>query len=86
MNSVVLKPGRDKAVRNRHHWIFSGAIHDLPDFEDGAILAVRSSEGDLLGHAYFNRKSAITGRMISFGGEAPEAAVRTSLRDSRWSR
>ena len=79
MNAVVLKPGRDKAVRNRHHWIFSGAIRDLPDFEDGAILAVRSSGGDLLGHAYFNRKSAIIGRMISFGAESPEAAVRASL-------
>jgi 23S rRNA (cytosine1962-C5)-methyltransferase len=79
VSSVVLKPGRDKAVRNRHHWIFSGAIRDLPDFEDGAILAVRSSGGDLLGHGYFNRKSAITGRMISFGEDAPEAAVRASL-------
>jgi 23S rRNA (cytosine1962-C5)-methyltransferase len=79
LNPVVLKPGRDKAVRTRHHWIFSGAIRDLPDFEDGAVLAVRSSGGDLLGHAYFNRKSAITGRMISFGGEEPEAAVRASL-------
>ncbi len=79
MNAAVLKPGRDKAVRNRHHWIFSGAIRELPDFEDGAILPVRSAEGDLLGHGYFNRKSSITGRMISFGEEPPEAAVRRSV-------
>jgi len=79
MNAVVLKPGRDKAVRNRHHWIFSGAIRDLPDFEDGDVLTVRSSGGDLLGHGYFNRKSAITGRMIAFGAEPPEEAVRASL-------
>ena len=79
MNAVILKPGRDKAVRNRHHWIFSGAIREMPDFEDGAVLAVRSSGGDLLGHGYFNRKSAITGRMIGFGAEPPEAAVRASL-------
>ncbi len=76
MNAVVLKPGRDKAVRNRHHWIFSGAIRDLPGFEDGAILPVRSAEGELLGHAYFNRRSSIAGRMVSFGAEAPETAVR----------
>lgn len=79
MTAVVLKPGRDKAVRNRHHWIFSGAIRDLPDFEDGAILPVRDARGELLGHGYFNRKSSITGRMISFGEEAPEAAVRRGL-------
>ncbi len=79
MTAVVLKPGRDKAVRNRHHWIFSGAIRDLPDFEDGAVLPVRDAKGELLGHGYFNRKSSITGRMISFGDEPPEAAVRRSL-------
>ena len=73
MKAVVLKPGRDKAVRNKHHWIFSGAIRDLPDFEDGAVLPVHSSGGELLGHAYFNRKSSITGRMIAFGSRAPRS-------------
>jgi 23S rRNA (cytosine1962-C5)-methyltransferase len=79
VNAVVLKPGRDKAVRNRHHWIFSGAIKDMPEFEDGDILQVRGAGGDLLGHAYFNRKSSITGRMVGFGEEPPERAVRRSL-------
>ncbi len=79
MESVVLKPGKDKAVRNRHHWIFSGAIARLPDFENGAILPVRSSAGDLLGHAYFNRNASITGRMVSFGKAVPEDAVRAGL-------
>jgi len=79
MKAVVLKPGRDKAIRHRHHWIFSGAVRDLPDFEDGAVLPVRASDGELLGHGYFNRKSSITGRMVSFGEEPPEAAVRRSL-------
>jgi 23S rRNA (cytosine1962-C5)-methyltransferase len=79
VKAVVLKPGRDKAVRNKHHWIFSGAIRDLPDFEDGTVLPVHSSDGELLGHGYFNRKSSITGRMIAFGAEPPEAAVRRSV-------
>jgi 23S rRNA (cytosine1962-C5)-methyltransferase len=26
MNSVILKPGRDKPLRGHHPWIFSGAI------------------------------------------------------------
>ena len=79
MDSVILKPGRDKAVRNHHHWIFSGAVRTLPDFEGGAILPVRAADGDLLGHAYFNRCSSIVGRMVSFGKTAPEDAVRQSL-------
>ena len=79
MKAVVLKPGRDKAIRHRHHWIFSGAVRDMPDFEDGAVLPVRGADGELLGHGYFNRKSSITGRMVSFGEEPPEAAIRRSL-------
>ena len=79
MNAAVLKRGRDKAVKNRHHWIFSGAIQSLPDFEDGAILPVQSAEGELLGQAYFNRKSSITGRMVSFGAEPAETAIRAGL-------
>jgi len=79
MDSVVLKPGRDKAVRNRHHWIFSGAVRTMPDFENGGLVPVLSAGGDLLGHAYFNRNSSIIGRMVSFGGQAPEAAIRESV-------
>lgn len=79
MKAVVLKPGRDKAIRHRHHWIFSGAVRDMPDFEDGTVLPVRAADGELLGHGYFNRKSSITGRMVSFGEEPPETAIRRSL-------
>jgi 23S rRNA (cytosine1962-C5)-methyltransferase len=79
MDGVILKPGKDKAVRNRHHWIFSGAIGTMPDFDNGSILPVRSADGDLLGHAYFNRDSSITGRMVSFGKSAPEDAIRQSI-------
>jgi 23S rRNA (cytosine1962-C5)-methyltransferase len=64
--AVILKKGKDKPIKNRHHWIFSGAIETLPSFDDGEILSVTSFEGHFLGLAYFNRKGAISGRMISF--------------------
>ncbi len=80
MEGVILKPGKDKAVRNRHHWIFSGAIQTLPAFENGSVLPVRSADGDILGHAYFNRGSSITGRMVSFGKTAPEDAIRQNVK------
>jgi len=83
MESVILKPGKDKAVRNRHHWIFSGAIQRLPDFENGSILAVRSADGDILGQAYFNRKSSITGRMLSFGNVSAEDALRRNFESAQ---
>jgi 23S rRNA (cytosine1962-C5)-methyltransferase len=38
-----------------------------------------SAGGDILGYAYFNRRSAIIGRMVSFGKTAPEDALRESV-------
>ncbi len=76
---VVLKKNKDKAVRNRHHWIFSGAVQILPDFEDGDILGVQSFEGDFLGYAYFNRRSSIIGRMLTFDRTPPLQAVEGSM-------
>lgn len=78
-SGVILKPGREKPILNRHCWIFSGAISSLPQFIDGDILSVYSCEGALLGHAYFNRSSSIIGRMISFGEIAPLEAIAKSL-------
>jgi 23S rRNA (cytosine1962-C5)-methyltransferase len=76
---VVLKPGKEKALRNRHHWIFSGAVGRFPDFEDGEILEVLDSAGGHLGAGYFNRKSSIVGRMLSFGGTPPYEALSDNL-------
>lgn len=76
---VILKPGKDKPVRNHHHWIFSGAIQTLPSFVDGDILPVYSSSGAFLGHGYFNRKSAIIGRMITFNETSPLEAIKQNV-------
>lgn len=76
---VVLKPSRDKAIRNHHHWIFSGAIKSLPSFVDGDLLPVYDSEGNLLGTGYFNRKSGIIGRMVSFDDTPPLEMIHNNL-------
>jgi 23S rRNA (cytosine1962-C5)-methyltransferase len=41
-------------------------VKRLPDFENGAILPVRGTDGSHLGYGYFNRDSSIIGRMLSF--------------------
>lgn len=78
-NGVILKPGKDKAVRNYHHWIFSGAVQAYPSFQDGHILPVYSSEGQLLGSGYFNRRSGIAGRMVSFDATPPLESIEQRL-------
>ncbi len=76
---IVLKASKEKAILNRHHWIFSGAIAHAPPFTDGATLPVFSAKGDLLGYGYFNSRGSIRGRMLSFGAAKPEEAVRANL-------
>lgn len=78
-SAVVLHSGKEKAILNRHQWIFSGAVKSAPDFENGALLPVRAADGRLLGTAYFNRKCSIVGRMIAFGDEPPLDALRRKL-------
>lgn len=68
---VILKPGREKALRQRHHWIFSGAIQSLPSFKDGDLLPVYAADGQSMGTGYFNRSSGIIGRMLSFDETPP---------------
>ncbi|MDH7492782.1 MAG: class I SAM-dependent rRNA methyltransferase [Candidatus Saccharicenans sp.] len=78
---VILKPGREKSVLNRHHWIFSGAIQSYPEnFVNGQIYPVYSAGGQLLGHAYFNQKCSLAGRLVSFGDIPPADALRHNLR------
>ena len=81
-SKVVLKKGKEKAIKNRHHWIFSGAIKNMPEFENGTILPVCSSDDEFLGYAYFNRHSSITGRMLSFDNTPGYEAVRDNIKRS----
>ena len=70
MKRIHLKDKKEKAVLRRHPWVFSGAIERRdPDISDGEIAAVCSSRGDVLGHGYFNGRTQISVRMLSFGGE-----------------
>jgi 23S rRNA (cytosine1962-C5)-methyltransferase len=80
---VILHKNKDKAIRNRHHWIFSGAIKRLPPgFENGSILPVHSFEGEHLGYAYFNQKCSVAGRMLSFDETPPLEAVKKNIEDA----
>lgn len=79
---VILKPGREKALYNRHPWIFSGAIDTRPNPCSGEIMPVYSSKGDLLGHAFLNSKSQLIGRVVSFGNEDPYDAIKRHLEEA----
>ncbi len=78
-DSVVLRPGKDKALRHRHPWIFSGAIASGLGNLQGDLRPVASAKGDLLGWGYFNAKCSIAGRMVCFADMDPLVAIRQQV-------
>jgi 23S rRNA (cytosine1962-C5)-methyltransferase len=77
--SIVLKPERDKHVRNKHPWVFMGAIASYPEFSNGDLLPVINAERNFIGYGYFNRGQSISGRMVSFREGDPMVAIRESM-------
>lgn len=60
---IVLRKGKEKPVRQRHPWIFSGAIwRVVGQPEAGDIVEVMSADGRWLAYAEFNPKSQIRAR------------------------
>ena len=48
MNKLVLKPGREKTLKRRHPWVFSGAVGKLTgEPAAGETIEVHSSDGEL---------------------------------------
>ena len=64
MQKIILKPGREKSLKRRHPWIFSGAVAKLPAGADaGDTVEVRAADGEFLATAAFNPQSQIVGRV-----------------------
>ncbi|HEY0335870.1 MAG TPA: class I SAM-dependent methyltransferase [Burkholderiales bacterium] len=63
MPQLILKPGREKALKRRHPWIFSGAVARVEGQPaTGDTIEVRSSGGELLAVAAYSPHSQIRAR------------------------
>jgi 23S rRNA (cytosine1962-C5)-methyltransferase len=62
---VTLRPGREKPLRNRHPWVFSGAIAHA-EAEPGAVADVLDASGQFLARGYYNPHSQIRVRLLSW--------------------
>ena len=68
MSSIVLKPGRERAIRNRHPWIFSGAIaQSAPPHADE--VDVYSDDGQWQARALWSPHSQIRARVLTWHPE-----------------
>ena len=67
MNTVILKPGRDKSLLRRHPWVFSGAIADVKGQPaSGESVRVQAADGRFLAHAAYSPDSQIRCRAWNF--------------------
>ncbi|MCC6442731.1 MAG: class I SAM-dependent rRNA methyltransferase [Armatimonadetes bacterium] len=67
MARVLLKPKRDKSVKNRHPWIFSGAVQEVRgEVSDGDIVEVADSGNNWLARGYYNSRSQIVVRLLTW--------------------
>jgi 23S rRNA (cytosine1962-C5)-methyltransferase len=72
---VRLKPGRDRSLRQRHPWLFSGAIARVEGAPgSGATVEIRAADGDLLALAAWSPVSQIRARVWAFEPVAIDAA------------
>jgi 23S rRNA (cytosine1962-C5)-methyltransferase len=74
MDTLVLKPGREKSIKRRHPWVFSGAVARVTGTPgSGATLQVVSSEGVALALAAYSPHSQIRARVWTWNDEAIDA-------------
>ncbi len=66
-NKVILKSNRDKPLRHKHPWVFSGALDRIdPAIVDGDVVDVITAQGEFLGRGYLNRQSQIAVRVLTW--------------------
>ena len=71
MFTVRLKKGKDKAVRQLHPWVFSGAIDFVKGKpENGDLVTVTDISGDFLAYGFYNSQSRVAVRLLEWNQDA----------------
>lgn len=67
MGTIRLQPERDRPVRHRHPWIYSGSVAEVADSPaPGEIVEVQDSRGEWLARGYYNPRSQIVVRLLTW--------------------
>ncbi len=73
--TIVIKTGREKPIIQQHPWIFSGAIDQVNgDPQPGEIVTVTDKKGRFLARGYWNAKSQIQVRILTWQDEPIDEA------------
>jgi 23S rRNA (cytosine1962-C5)-methyltransferase len=75
MNKLILKPGREKSLKRRHPWVFSGAVAKLAgDPRPGDTIEIHGSDGEFLAVAACNPQANIVARVWDWQRRGIDAA------------
>jgi len=80
---ITIKKGREKPILQQHPWIFSGAIASAENANPGDIVTVLAHDGQFLARGYWNAKSQIQVRILTWQDEnIDDAWWRSAIRRS----
>lgn len=71
---VWVRKNRERPLRQGHPWLFSGAIAHAEAAQDGELVTVYDSHDRFLARGYWNSKSQIQVRILSWRDEAIDYA------------
>lgn len=84
MKTVTLKPGRDKSLRRRHPWVFSGALQDPgQSLQSGETVRILTADGEAVAVGAWSPSSQLRVRVWSFD---PETSIDVAFFRSRLQR
>jgi len=67
MFEVILKKGKEKAVLQRHPWVFSGAIERVKGSPiNGDIVKLINAKGDFMAYGFYNDQSRVALRLLEW--------------------
>ena len=77
---LFLRPGREKSLRNRHPWVFDGAIAREEGPREAALADAIDARGNRIASGFYSAHSQIRLRAIAFGeDELSEALLRARI-------
>ncbi|QKJ32209.1 class I SAM-dependent rRNA methyltransferase [Mucilaginibacter mali] len=71
MIDVILKKGKEKAVLQRHPWVFSGAVENVKGKPaNGDVVRLADAKGAFMAYGFYNDQSRVAVRLLEWDESA----------------